>query len=130
MPALSLHRSEAARRGLIALMLLLAAVGATASSYSFLDQGAIRYFRGDDAALMSANLNAVLAAPEHEPAQDWENPATGSRGRAEVLTRFAHEGMPCRRVRITNHARGIDTVTIADMCDVDGSWKVLRLPAE
>jgi surface antigen len=129
MPAFNLDRSGAA--GLCTfLLLLLVCNGAAASSYSFLDQGAIRYFRGEDAALMSANLNAVLAAPEGAPARDWQNPETGSQGRAEVLMRFEHEGLSCRRVRITNHARGTDTVTTADMCDVDGSWKVLRLPPE
>jgi hypothetical protein len=36
--------------------------------------------------------------------------------------------MACRRVRVTNHARGIDDTATADMCQVDGAWKVLRLP--
>ncbi len=106
----------------------LLATAAGASVYGFLDQGAVRYFRGDDAELMMQNLNATLADPADGATQAWRNSATGSHGRAGVLKRFEHDGMDCRRVRVTNHARGIDDTATADMCNVDGTWKVLRLP--
>jgi surface antigen len=99
-----------------------------ASVYGFLDQGAIRYFRGDDATLMSQNLDAVLADTADAGPRQWRNPETGSHGNAEVVKTFEHDGMRCRRVRVHNHARGVDDVSTADMCEVDGSWKVLRLP--
>jgi surface antigen len=111
-----------------AALLLTLAAGAGASMYGFLDQGAIRYFRGDDAKLMAANLDAVLADPAHRPGRDWRNPQTGSHGSAVVLESFEHDGMQCRRVRVSNHARGVDDLTTADMCKLDGAWKVLRLP--
>lgn len=122
-------RLRSARRlALLAALALLPAAPAGASVYGFLDQGAIRYFRGDDAELMSRNLDAVLADPVDDAQQSWRNPATGSHGRAVVLETFEHEGMPCRRLRISNHAQGVDDVSTADMCNVDGTWKVLRLP--
>mgnify|MGYP001813418185 CR=1 FL=1 len=111
---------------LLAAALLAPAAGA--SVYGFLDQGAIRYFRGDDARLMSENLDAVLADPADDAPREWRNPNTGSHGRAVVLRTFEHQGMRCRRVRVTSHARGVDGMSTADMCDVDGTWKVLRLP--
>ena len=101
---------------------------AQAAVYGFLQQGAVRYFRGEDAELMMQNLEAALSAPTDDAPHEWRNPATGSHGRAEVLKRFEHDGMACRRVRVTNHARGIDDTATADMCQVDGAWKVLRLP--
>jgi surface antigen len=112
---------------LVTLCVLIPALAA-ASVYGFLDQGAIRYFRGDDARLMSENLDAVLANPADKVPRDWRNPATGSHGQAEALRTFEHDGMHCRRVRVTNHARGVDGMSTADMCEVDGTWKVLRLP--
>jgi hypothetical protein len=118
------RRSPAA--WLLLAALLPAAVGA--SVYGFLDQGAIRYFRGDDTRMMSENLDAVLSEPADKSPREWRNPKTGSHGRAEVLHSFEHEGMQCRRVRVSNHARGVDGMSTADMCEVDGAWKVLRLP--
>jgi len=88
----------------------------------------VRYFRGDDADLMLENLHAVLAESADNAAREWRNTATGSNGRAVVLKRFEHEGMNCRRVRVSNHARGVDDTVTADMCQVEGAWKVLRLP--
>lgn len=127
---LARFRPASARRplALLVTLCLLFPTLAAASIYGFLDQGAIRYFRGDDARLMSENLDAVLADPAEKVPREWRNPATGSHGRAEALSTFEHDGMHCRRVRITNHARGVDDVSIADMCEVNGTWKVLRLP--
>ena len=102
-----------------------AAVGAV---YSFLDQTPMRYFTAEDSRLMSENIDAVLANPADNVSLGWRNDKTSSNGEAVSLRSFEHQGMSCRRLRIDNHANGADARTTADLCDVDGIWKVLRLP--
>jgi surface antigen len=121
------HQSRLMATSVLALSVLVS-MGADAAIYGFLDQGAVRYFRGDDARLMSANLDTVLAAPELNRRSEWRNPKTGSHGSAVAERGFNHDGMQCRRVRLVNHAGGIDGTTVADMCKLEESWKVLRLP--
>jgi surface antigen len=118
-------------RSLVLMLTLVAGLVATAAGaqvYGFLEQGAVRYFRGDDARLMSENLDAVLATPGEDEPGEWRNPETGSHGSAVVERSFEHQGMSCRRVRLANHAGSIDDTSVADMCQVDDAWKVLRLP--
>lgn len=112
---------------LLASLLLIPLI-AEASVYGFLDQGAMRYFRGDDAALMSAAIDAALAEPADNKAQTWRNDATGSHGSATVVRSFEDGGRACRRIEINNHAGGADGRAVADMCRIDGVWKVLRMP--
>jgi surface antigen len=119
----SIHKPSA----LLAALMLLPAI-AHASVYGFLDQGAMRYFAGDDAALMSAAIDAALADPTGNQTQTWRNDATGSHGSATVLRSFEKDGRDCRRVEIQNHAGGMDGRAIADMCEMDGVWKVVRMP--
>jgi surface antigen len=101
------------------------AMGAT---YGFLDQAPMRYFSAEDIAMMSANIDTVLADPNDNQEQTWSNHKTGNRGSAVSLRTFEEKGMQCRRVRIDNHAQGNDDRSTADLCQVDGTWKVLRLP--
>lgn len=119
--------SVAKANALFAAMLLIPAL-ASASVYGFLDQGAMRYFRGEDAALMSAAMDAALADTADDQPQTWRNDATGSHGSVTVLRSFTDHGRDCRRLEISNHAGGTDGRAVADMCHVDGVWKVLRMP--
>ena len=112
---------------LLGALTLLSAL-AHASVYGFLDQGAMRYFEGEDAALMSAAIDAALAAPTDSEARSWRNDATGSHGSVTVLRTFSDHGRNCRRIEIQNHAGGTDGRAVADMCQIDGVWKVLRMP--
>ncbi len=109
-------------------MLALWAGAASASTYGFLDQGAMRYFSAEDTRLMSGTLNAVLTDPADRQPHEWRNDETGSRGSVIATATFTTDGLTCRRITIQNHARGIDGRSIADMCDVGGVWKVLRMP--
>ncbi len=118
-------------RPLVLTLTLTAALmpmGVGAQVFGFLDQDAVRYFRGDDTRLMSDNLTAVLDEPDDDASGDWRNPETGSYGRAVVEKAFEHQGMSCRRARISYHAGGVDDTSVADLCKVEGAWKVLRLP--
>ena len=96
--------------------------------YGFLDQAPMRYFSAEDIAMMSANIDAVLAAPDDNQDRTWRNEKTGNFGSAVSLRTFEANGMHCRRLRIDNHAQGNDDRSTADLCQVDGTWKVLRLP--
>jgi surface antigen len=113
---------------LLSALTLLVPTLAHSSVYGFLDQGAMRYFEGEDAVLMSAAIDAALANPSDNETQSWRNDATGSHGSVTVLQTFTDNGRHCRRIEIQNHAGGMDGQAIADMCQVDGVWKVLRMP--
>jgi surface antigen len=113
----------------LALVALLGPLpAATAAVYGFLDQGAVRYFNTEDTQLMSATIDAVLEAPADGEARTWRNENTGSHGSVTALRSFRKNDMPCRRIEIRNHARGTDDRSIADLCRVDGAWKVLGMP--
>ena len=112
---------------LLACLLVLSGT-AMAATYGFLDQAPMRYFSAEDIAMMSANIDNVLADPDDNQEQTWSNDQTGNRGSAVSLRTFEEKGMQCRRVLIDNHAKGTDDRSTADMCQVDGTWKVLRLP--
>ncbi|QQO53740.1 MAG: hypothetical protein N838_10635 [Thiohalocapsa sp. PB-PSB1] len=108
---------------------LLATSGAAIGAlYSFLEQAPMRYFSPEDSKLMSDNIDAVLAVPDNDVPQAWHNDTTGNHGSAMSTRSFRHQNMNCRRLRIDNHASGVDARITADLCDVDGVWKVLRLP--
>ncbi|MGB5733934.1 MAG: RT0821/Lpp0805 family surface protein [Thiohalocapsa sp.] len=119
--------------GKTALMPLLACLfglsgSAMGAVYGFLDQAPMRYFSAEDMAMMSAAMDTVLAAPDDNQGQTWRNDKTGHHGSVVSLRTFEQQGMRCRRLRIDNHAEGNDERSTADLCQVDGVWKVLRLP--
>jgi len=115
--------------GLLLLCCLFVSAGAAVGAvYSFLDQAPMRYFNAEDTRLMSENIDAVLANPADNVSLGWRNNSTSSNGEAVSVRSFEHQGMRCRRLHIDNHANGADARTTADMCDVEGVWKVLRLP--
>ncbi|MGB5831242.1 MAG: hypothetical protein WBG92_04535 [Thiohalocapsa sp.] len=114
----------------ILLLTLLAALSGTASAavYGFLEQAPMRYFSAEDNAMMTANIDAVLAAPDDNAPRTWRNDKTSNYGSAVALRTFTHQEINCRRLRIDNHAQVGDGRTTADLCEVEGVWKVLRLP--
>ncbi len=114
--------------GVLSLSLLFVhSDSAFCAVYGFLEQAPMRYFNAEDSARMSANIEAVLADPTDNRSRSWHNDATGNRGSAEALRSFEHQEMKCRRLRVDNRAKGIEEQTTAELCQVEGVWKVLRM---
>ncbi len=102
--------------------------GLSASVYGFLEQGAMRYFSPAELEQMSATIDKVLANPSASETLSWKSAKTDARGSVRPGKSFEAQGMPCRRLEITNFVQGREDRSVVDMCNQDGVWKVLRMP--
>ena len=116
---------------LSALLLLALAPGLALAQnpFWFLDQSPARYFNAEDNAMMTEAVDAVLADDAKGAARTWQNDATGASGSVTAAGRFEDEGRECRRLRLSNRARGEEATSTYDLCRIEGVWKVLRMPA-
>ena len=114
-------------RRLAAAMLIAgctAVITASAGNLSFLADSPIARFNSDDRALMREAANKVLDSPDANSQESWSNPKTRASGMAQVRGQFtAANGMPCRRLRIVNRARGLESDATFTVCkSADGDW--------
>lgn len=113
------------------LLLLALAPGLALAQnpFWFLDQSPARYFNAEDNAMMTEAVDAVLADDAEGATRTWQNDATGASGNVTALDRFEDDGRECRRLRLSNRARGEEATSTYDLCRIEGVWKVLRMPA-
>lgn len=115
-------RIEASLLGL-ALMLPLAA--SAQSGLGFMKDSPISYFNSEDIKLMKANAYAVLDSAAPDAKGQWSNPKTRHSGEAAVIQVFTAEGMPCKRLRMTNAAKGVTSDATYPLCKYPGKgWRV------
>lgn len=113
--------------GLAALAFAVGCVAlgaAYAGNLSFLGKSPVSYFKADDMELMRQNASKVLEATDANPKQDWSNPKTGASGLAEVRGEFkATDGASCKRLRIVNRAKGLESDATYTVCKyADRGW--------
>src|SRR5258708_718297 len=90
----------------LAVLLQAQACIVVAAGLGFLRNAAVEYFDEQDFELMLKNAGQVLESTSSEVSQNWSNPQSGNSGAAEVLGAFTGpDGMPCKRVRVTNKAK-------------------------
>ena len=110
-----------------------AVITAAAGNLSFLANSPVAYFNSDDMALMRESANKVLDAPDANARQEWSNPRTGASGIAQVRGQFTTaNGTPCKRLRIANRARGLEsdaTYTVCKSADQDWIFNANAKPA-
>jgi hypothetical protein len=101
-----------------------AAITASAGNLSFLASSPVAYFNQDDMALMRENANKVLDSPDANAQQSWSNPRTRASGMAQLRGQFtAANGTPCKRLRIVNRARGLESDATFTVCrTADNDW--------
>jgi hypothetical protein len=101
-----------------------AVITAAAGNLSFLADSPVARFNSDDMALMRGAANKVLDAPDANSQQSWSNPRTGASGMAQVRGQFtAANGTPCRRLRIVNRIRGLESDATYTVCKTaDQGW--------
>ncbi|MEO1194048.1 MAG: RT0821/Lpp0805 family surface protein [Pseudomonadota bacterium] len=66
--------------------------------------------------------------PANGTTASWDNPETGNRGTATLVSAAPHQGLPCRKIQHEIHVKNVDTVFtfVNDRCQVaDGEWKAL-----
>ncbi len=103
----------------LAALTLLAGCAATASAgnLSFLDNSPVSYFSPEDMDLMRDNARKVLDAPGANAKQSWASPKSGASGWAQVRSEFkATDGAPCKRLRIVNKAKGLQSDATYTVC--------------
>jgi len=94
-----------------------AVITASAGNMSFLADSPVAYFNPDDMALMRESATKVLEAPDPNSRQTWSNARTGASGIAQVRGQFtASNGTPCKRLRIVNRARGLESDATYTVC--------------
>jgi hypothetical protein len=101
-----------------------AAIPASAGNLSFLGKSPVAYFKSDDMELMRQNAMKVLEATDANAKQDWSNAKTGASGLAEVRSEFrATDGATCKRLRIVNKAKGLESDATYTVCKyADRGW--------
>jgi hypothetical protein len=101
-----------------------AAITASAGNLSFLADSPVSHFNSDDMDLMRENAIKVLDEPGTGSKQAWSNAKTGNSGMAQVRGQFtASNGTPCKRLRIVNKAKGLESDATYTVCkSADRGW--------
>ena len=101
-----------------------AVITASAGNLSFLADSPVAYFNSDDMELMRQTATKVLDSPDANAKQSWSNAKTGASGMAQVRGQFtASNGTPCKRLRIVNKARGLQSDATYTACKTaDSGW--------
>lgn len=123
---MSIWRSSGRRAAWLAGILVVLAMAAHAGNLNFLRKSPISYFNDEDMRLLQDAVAQVLADANNYAKKNWSNPATGSSGEVEGRGGFkTSDGVKCRRLRVSNHARGIDGQATYTLCeDSERSWVI------
>ena len=101
-----------------------AVITASAGNMSFLANSPVAYFNSDDMELMRQSATKVLEASDPNSKQTWSNARTGASGMAQGRGQFtASNGTPCRRLRIVNRVRGLESDATYTVCkSAESGW--------
>jgi hypothetical protein len=108
------------------LTALLVAASAGAGNLDFLTRSPVSYFNDEDMNLLRGTVTQVLDDKDAYAKKSWSNPATGNSGQVEGRGGFTTAaGVKCKRVRVTNHAQGVDGQAMYTVCqDPEKGWAV------
>jgi len=97
-----------------------------AGNLEFLNKAPISFYNDEDIRLLKEAVTQVLEDSNVRATKDWSNPATGNHGKVEGRSAFkTAEGVECRRVRVTNHAKAVDNQGTYTVCKVpDKDWVI------
>lgn len=118
------------RAGCLAVTVLLVGVTAmncaSAGNLSFLDKSPISYFKPDDMEMMRQNARKALDDSGANAKQAWSNANTGASGWAQVRSQFkSSDGASCKRLRIVNKAKGLQSDATYTVCkSADSDWVI------
>lgn len=83
-----------------------------------------RFDEDDLRIFMDAGRKALNDTPDNQSVT-WENPQTKAGGQITVLRSFESKGLPCKEVRVQNHAQGRKGDNKLNLCKKDGKWRLL-----
>lgn len=108
------------------LAIALAAAGFSAHALNptpLLKGGPGEKFNERDNELFMQTFESALQETAAGPAKKWENPDTKSNGSIRVVEVYEEKGMPCKRLRIENHAKGRNAAGNWYVCqNADKQW--------
>jgi len=106
--------------------MILAMAAVQAGNLEFLKQSPISYFNDEDVRLLKEAVTQVMDDKNVRATKEWSNPNTGNSGKVEGRSAFkTAEGVDCRRVRVTNHAKAVDGQSTYTVCKAPGKdWVV------
>ena len=98
---------------------------ASAQAFGDLSRTPAAKFTPEDHQLLEAAAKRLLQLNDGS-SQSWQNLKSGSSGKLELLKSFqATDGRSCKRLRVTNHAAGLDGVTTMNLCrSGEGKWLI------
>jgi 17 kDa common-antigen outer membrane protein len=120
-------RTRASYLAVIVLLVGFTAMhGASAGNLSFLDKSPLSYFKPDDMEMMRQNALKVLDDSGANAKQTWSNANSGASGWAQVRSQFkATDGATCKRLRIVNKAKGLQSDATYTVCkSADRDWVI------
>lgn len=83
-----------------------------------------------DRSIMSAAIEETLESVADGDTRDWSNPETGSGGTLRPLSSSEQDGNRCRRLEVSNQARGLTGRSVLDYCrQADGGWRLQANPS-
>jgi hypothetical protein len=110
----------------LVVFLFFTAIVSYAGNYTFLNNTAITFFRGDDKNLMALNLDKALDAMPDGKKSIWRNPATGSWGYAVPSKTSYSNRMKCRNLTIFNSANSVTGLSTFRFCKIGGEWRIIN----
>jgi surface antigen len=102
---------------------------ALAFDLTFLDQAPIRFMSDAEIDMMEATVVETLDKAADGETLTWRNDDTGNSGSVTAVKSFSERDLSCRRIEIVNRdakAAFGGATSMFDMCQIDGSWKILR----
>lgn len=119
------------RRSMLAVCLAAAAFSAAAQSqlYGTLKGTPAEVFDDEDRRLFGEASKKALDEAAVDEVVRWENPKTQSHGELKVLSTFEWKKAPCRKIRVSNEARGRKATNDFNFCHVGEKWKLVS-PSE
>lgn len=112
-------------------LLVCAAPRAGAVDLSFLDQAPLRFLSSADTDLLDQTVELVLNEAKDGESRTWQGKESGSSGTVTAVRSFEEKGQSCRRISIlilTRQATKGKGQSLVDFCDIEGDWKILRMP--
>jgi surface antigen len=117
----------------IAVMVLLSATGLTLASTEmrWLRDEPARHFTDRDWEILQQQTQEVLSSATDGETVEWTNPDSGAHGEMTPQSAAAYQGMPCRSMKMVNHAGNVSAESTFDYCQrPDGTWGLLSPSAK
>lgn len=99
---------------------------ANAAGLGFLKNSPISYFSDADLKMMNGAVLEVLNAADATTVREWANPRSGYSGKVQGMGKFrTADGLECRKLKVWNQAKGIESESVYPVCRAAGSdWRL------